>query len=659
MANLDPSSLPALRRGSVLKYFPDTHILRVKLIDASAIKGGQSAPVDMPAPHALFYNNGLYIGTMPVEGTPVIVGLGREGQYFFVSFLAEDHLKVPQLTLGTLLLSSNSNTNISLDVKNNILLGTPVNNIHINTKSNYISTNFDSEYNFTDASRHINGVIKRDLVFNSNFSQNNKLEDDSYETFFKVIPMDPTSAVNSSVTSSSDYFKNPPFVEKREIIYEFKYDSDIDDDLNESKKYNLNNKGNDFTSGLSDNNSRRQTRSETLGLSAVYPNFLIETIKGTVVDIFGNILDLNRAPLLFGDKASLSSDKTNLDKSKAFLLIKELERKSLAYHFEINARKDFKKSTISDVINSSEDYSRLRSRFFLDIDKEGQFKLNVPASSEIGNVPLLTRYENYSSFAKNENGEIHPNSIITKDNDNIFDIYHDSFAPNSNIKLDASGTNGAPKDRITNEYIKHGMVYHDITGTCLVHQNNAFIKHETGEVEPLIVDSIKELKTIVSDKIITSGDNANAGGRSGSINFDGSIELNIGANTVDRQSMWLDTAGGIVTHLGRDIRGRSILASTDGEVYIQIGGFGITADSRFIKEDNNIIRGVLDLRILGKGGYCHMIRCDDNGVTIMTPGAMRIHSGGDMVIGSDKDVRIEAAQVIIQERPVLRGLPSI
>ena len=51
-----------------------------------------------------------------------------------------------------------------------------------------------------------------------------------------------------------------------------------------------------------------------------------------------------------------------------------------------------------DEVFPDADYGRQRSRFFIDIDKEGQFKLNVPASSEKGNVPILTRYENYSTI---------------------------------------------------------------------------------------------------------------------------------------------------------------------------------------------------------------------------------------------------------------------
>lgn len=117
--------------------------------------------------------------------------------------------------------------------------------------------------------------------------------------------------------------------------------------------------------------------------------------------------------------------------------------------------------------------------------------------------------------------------------------------------------------------------------------------------------------------------------------------------------MWLDTAGGIVANIGKDIRGRSIMAATDGDFYLQVGSYGVMGDSRFPKVMNK--SGVLDLRILGKGGFCHMIRVDDNGITIMTPGNLGIHSKGDMTLTSDRNIRIECTTLIMQERMHLKG----
>lgn len=654
-----------LRRGWIHSFNEFTGTLAVKLNNAPI--SSANPPVTVQAPHSLFYNNGLFIGTRPDVGTPVVVGQGSGGEYFFVSFLAENLSNVPSLITGELLVTSNKKTKISLNTSNNIFIGSDGNRIQINTAQNYMSRNFYNDYKFTQASRKVEGVVKRDLIRNTNFDQASKLESNNYESEYYVISMDPSASTSPIISGSS---KNPAFVEQRETTYEFQYLSNITDDLNESTIYSdTGTKTKTYTYP-----DRRVSRADTLSLSLVSPNYLMEQVKGTVVDIFGNILDLNRLPLPIGqDQNTIQPDKST-DKVKSFLAIKAIERKSLAYHFEINARKDLsgKNGQVQlPDITSNKDYARDRSRFFVDIDKEGQFKLNVPASSETGNIPLLTRYENYSTYGPEDNGN--PNKLIQLDNNQ--DIFHDSFAaqaiapvPSGFLPVYPDGRKGsvtlktgdgadaAPKDRITDQHINHGTVYHDILQTCFIHQDNAFLGYQAGEVDPLTVDlsTIPVLKDVVSKTIITSGPKANAGGRSGSLNFDGSLELNIGANTVDRQSMWIDTAGGIVANIGRDINGRSIVAATGGDVYFQVGGFGISADSRFANLPNGIKEGVLDLRVMGAGGYCHMFRIDSNGVTCMTPGNMRFHAKKDITITSDKDIRLECNTLVLQERMHLK-----
>jgi len=657
--NIFNESVGLLRRGAIESFDEAKGVIKVKLNNATI--GSNNPPVEIPAPHALFYNNGLFIGSRPKSGTPVVVGQGSGGQYYFVSFLAENLPKVPSLKLDELLLQSNDNSYIKLDIKTNINIGSDNNRIHINAVENYISTNFYNQFDFTQASRKVEGLVKRDKIVNTNFDENLKLEDDSYNSKFYTIGLDPSTSPNSSVTGSS---KNPPFVEQRELIYEFQYSSDIDDDLNESILYN--------GGGTNNRNyilpNRRKSRADTLSLTLAAPNYLMETIKGTIVDIFGNILDINRNPIPIGaDQNTIRAEKSS-DKSAAFLRIKELERKSLAYHFEINARKDLSgqngKITLPDI-NSNSDYARNRSRFFIDIDKEGQFKINVPASSETGNVSLLTRYENYSTFGSEDNNN--PNKLIFRD-DNL-DIFHDSFAaPKStpintgfsytnnrgSIQIKNGTADGAPLDRITQEHIKHGTAYHDILQTCYVHQNNDFINYQAGTSTHTTIDinSITELNDVVSSTINISGDNANAGGRSGSVNFDGSLEMNIGANTVDRQSLWLDMAGGLVANIGRDLKNRSAMISMNGDLVIQVGGFGVVGDSRFIKSNNGSIGAVLDLRVFTSGGYVHMVRCDNNGITIMTPGNLAVHAKGNMKFSSDSNMEFEAETVTIQNRVV-------
>src|SRR5690606_18370037 len=126
-----------------------------------------------------------------------------------------------------------------------------------------------------------------------------------------------------------------------------------------------------------------------------------------------------------------------------------------------------------------------------------------------------------------------------------------------------------------------------------------------------------------------SGDNANAGGRSGTITLDGMLSLAIGANTIDRQSMWLDCAGGIVSNVGRDINDISYAGRFDGDVLVQIGGATVGDDSRFSHLNNAYKPGVFDLRI-ATGGMMHILRFDESGLRIYTPGEIDMVSEGHM-----------------------------
>ncbi len=668
-----------LKSGTIVDYDPVTDVMEVQLNTSQAVKGNKRISIPMPAAHALFYNNGLFIGTKPIIGTPVVVGQGSGNQYYFVSFKAENLPVLPDLKLNELLIRSNDTTKISLDTNSNISIGSDFNKIHIHTgnkdqpKTNLLSFNFENIFHFSEASRQISGLIKRDLRLNKNFDQDSKLTNDSYDPFYHIIGLDPTLATNDIITGAS---KNPPLVEQRELIYEFQYQSGVTNDHQESLQYNTSSKipKTDFIYP-----NRRRSRADLLSLTLLEPNYLMETVKGTVVDIFGNILDLNRTPLPLGkEQSTLKPDKSN-NKQDSFLKIKELERKSIAYHFELNARKEFnqkstKTSSTLDLLNidSNADNSRLRSRFFIDIDKEGQFKINVPASSEKGNIPLLTRYENRSTYDSEDNNN--PNKLLY--NEDNLDIYLDSFAANpvtigedfslgedkGSISLKDDDGEIGPIDRITNAHIKHGTAHHDILMTCWTSQSSDYIDFAAGTAATSLIDidAFADIGDIASDSIKVSGTGTpdqggpNAGGRSGSINLDGMLEFNIGANTIDRQSLWADLAGGSVINVGRDKNARSCALMTDGNVYMQIGSFGVSGDSRFDKEPSGAFGAVLDLRVLTSGGFTHMIRCDDSGITIMSPSNLNIHIKGDINLTSDSNINLECETLTVQGRMVLK-----
>lgn len=686
-----------VRKGSVVGYDSNTNTLQVELTESPATRG---RPFAIPVPHSftLLQSDGIFMGSLPAKNTTITLAQSSGGEYHLVGFEPEQtnlHL-IPDLKLGELILHTTSTSQIVLDTSSNIKIGSPTHYIRAFAgsqqypKRNLITTTFKNENHFTQAYREVGGTIKRDTNPNpqaASYTGDTKLEDDDYDTILKVIGLDPTSTANDLITGP---IKNPALVEHRQIVYEFQYESQVDDDASEATKYK---KGSQNESTLFTTPNRRSSRSDTMSLSLVAPNFLIEEVKGTVVDIFGNILDINRMPLPVGlsPNTTLRTNGTvaTTDSKQSYLNIRALERKSIAFHFEINARKDPKPTNQGSKLTINDDNYNAklqRSRFSFDIDKEGQFKLNVPSSSETGNVPLLIRPENYSSFGTTDNGNKNQTWPIKGGLPVGQDIFVDSFAaPESTPSSASSGydtafahgsiklvdsTNNAdagPPDRISQYVdnkvfnIRHGTVYHDILNTCTLHQKKASIEdYQLGTVEdPVDTTYIKELTDIVSKTINVAGPKANAGGRSGSINLDGSLEMNIGANTVDRQSLWLDTAGGLVANIGRDRNSRSAIVNFDGDVLIQIGGMGIVArDARFTGKDGASI-GILDLRVFA-GGYAHMFRVDEKGVTVLTPQVMNLYAASGINMKSDGPIYIDSDSLYLNHRLVFPpGAPGV
>ena len=660
-----------LKIGAIESIDPFRNTMLVR-IENSNVVGAQVTTATVQVSYPVTLNNGLFVGARPVAGTPVLIAQTTNA-YYFVGFLAKPQ-NIPTLNDNELLISSNENTQILLNTFSDIYLGSKENKIHINTDDNLFTTYFTNQQHFTESSREINGIIKRDRILNDNWDLDSRLSNDDYDSKYTTISLDPTLTSNSAIGGSD---KNPAFVEKREIVYEFEQSASVKDELTESLIYS--------SAGVENKEylfpNRRQSKADTFSLTLASPNYLMETIKGTAVDIFGNLLDINRAILPVGtDQITLNED-ISTNKVESYKKIRELERKGIAFHFEINARKDFSNQTsnsnnIADLFGYNNkfpnaDYGRLRSRFYLDIDKEGQFKLNVPASSNKGNIPLLTRYENFTNISTEDNNN--PDKLIFRED--LIDILQDSFAapqidqstftyfdsagkinPPGSIKIKNGNAEATPLDRRYEDgyvHIKHGTAFHDILTTCFLHQEKGqdFMKFQYNK--SIDIESIPLLENVVSDTIDISGDDEEklAGGRSGSINFDGSIEMSVGANTIDRQSLWLDTAGGIVANIGRDKKNMSAAVSMDGDVFIQVGGLGVVGDSRFVKQNNGKFGAVLDLRVFNNGDTLTMFRVDSNGITIMTPGNINIYASQTIKFTGSK-FEIDVEECTIQGRGV-------
>lgn len=612
--------------------------------------------------------DGGFIGGAPAAGTPVVVGQAEgSNAYFIVAFLFTDpaarvstssiNSNLPTVLPNTITIQANMHSSITLDTSG-IVIGDYNNSISVDVNRGVSLNSFDDNYVISQGSREINGLIRRDKKPNNNFNPASRAIDISYNDALKIIGMDPESTTN--VSNSGSYIRNPSRIEKRETVFEYESIANVKSNEDELEFYKTGNPANDLNII-----NRREMRTDALSLSLVSPNYLMETIKGTAVDLFGNIIDINRNIIPIGKdvSSSVAQIKTTTDNpatlENIYEQIKRLERKSLAYHFEINARKELNGSAIPNVDNI-DNYARQRSRFFFDVDKEGQFKLNVPASSETGNISLNTRYENFSTVFPNDSSN-NPNDLNF--NDDYRDILTEPFLTDQPITLkDSDGKLTGPMDRLSDtdniQYIGHGTVYHDISKTCSSMLKSSYYEPTTIEFEKTTSKATFRLpKTfIVSDTIITSGPNANAGGRSGSMNFDGSVEINIGANTVDRQSLWLDLQGGAIMNIGRDLRNISLAANLDGEVLVQIGGETPNNDNRFKEKTTTWTAGALEIRVADSNtGEYNIFRIDNEGISISAPSRISLYCNDDLTIRNTGTMRIDSPNLLLNGRQLLEN----
>jgi hypothetical protein len=587
---------------------------------------------------------------------------------------------------GDFLIKSPNNVKLKLS-KNGITLGNSGKSsltfdvTDINASQNGTSVlEANQKYEFDNSGYSIEGIVLRDRrIKNINGDDDPVINPRILFQWYKELQPVSFDPSLQPFEKTNDLFpRNPAFVEKRQVVYEFSdynYDDPIESDQKESKKQSV-----DLKQQRDPSISRRARKSDSFSLSLISPNYLIEEIKGTAVDALGNIIDLNRTVLPIGENDGI----VKLEGSeKSYYNVRELHRKSIAFHWELNARKDIDNTLSAEAKSKNEYgttddvYKKNRSRFFLDIDKEGQIKLNVPASSEKGNISVLTRYENYTNINPNEKyGQLDYDYFNRTDKTNV-DILLDSVGNYSVVEL-VGNDKLLPKDRITEETIKLGTMYHDISTTCVFpfrgeqDENQGYgilsgpdtIIDDYNNVSRYIlkntVPSTNQDPTkvsIITKTINIDTDSANAGGRSATINFEGMVNTSIGANTVDRQSLWLDTQGGIVARIGADKNGISLATQTDGDVYWQIGGqpLGLDPDKRF-KSNNNINDGVLktnrlEIRVMqGNGPGFSRILFDNRGVIVTTPESIDYRAEKDINFYAGSAIRLNAEVVSIFEK---------
>ncbi len=626
--------------GTIISYDPARGEMSVN-VNLAVRETAAPLVVKTPPITSWFAAGGELSGGFPVIGATVSIMMGQGGQWHCLGYRkpsalfetasvlsqgTQDDTKLDEFTPGAYFTQVSNDVRTHWDPLQGIRTGSPESQTHVDPAKNIYSSVFSQNYTFNNALRRIEGVVKRDLQSNSTRNvSGSALTSHIYEEGLTPIGLDPLTRAGDA------FFRNPPFVESREEVYEFAYDFGFTTDATENDTYRTK-----IPTPLTIPFPRRESRADTLSLDLTAPNYLMETVKGTIVDLYGNLLDINRSILPAGRPPyDLRAAEGNEDET--FRLLRELERKTISYHWEINSRK---KLPIRDI-NSDVDYGRDRSRFGFDVDKEGQFRFNVPMSSEVGNVPLLLRYSNYSTLLGAEE-DADPNAFVR--NVDHQDIFVESFGEGGVALTGArqGGTPGfaAPVDRITGEPAKLATAFHDVL-------NTAFLMQQPPPVLPWYPDSsfndtdlVPTMGLPATDSVTVSGDDANAGGRSGTISLDGFLAASIGANSVDRQSLWFDTAGGVVANIGRDTEGRSYTATYDGDVRIQIGSFGVATDSRFqTTNDLKLQDGIFDMRVQ-VNGTMHCIRIDAAGVSIATPSSVDI-------VAEDL-LRLKGAQIILE-----------
>lgn len=664
-----------IRTATILQYNKNSSTIRIGLDEGQ----GQGVPhtYDCPIPGSWTGPTGEFIGGFPAEGTSVIAGQGQGGQWYIISYVNSNDVfdqplvsrltRMSALKPGRALIQVKNDNRLFLDPKIGTQIGGSSSFQHLNPNRNILSHTFEEEMKFTDGSMVLDQRIRRDLVENASRNiLSSTLNSQSYNDSLFSIGFDPSISVAVTTRDAFNRLRNPALMENRELTREFGRSFRYTTDQDESARYK-------DSESIEERPAvdKRKMRSDVLSLSLEHPNHLIETIKGTVVDSIGNIIDLNRAIIPLGKVAALSLGKNNEDKSKAYDNMRAAYRKSIGFHFEMNSRKgsaDTSAQPAPDPDNKS-DYARSRSKFQFDIDKEGQFKLNIPSSSEIGNIPLLTRYETYSVLLSKDDESVNPNSFVRSENKQ--DIFLESFAPSSHIDLtpESSEEYGQAFDRFDETPIKLGTAFHDITQVLSTFRNDASFREQG--IDLVQVDPNHPLNktettydTLVTEDIIVSGPNSNAGGRSGLINLDGFISLNVGANTVDRQSMWADFAGGILTRIGRDKQGISYGASLDGDMLIQIGGSGLgnALDSRFADQNDAVRNGTFDLRVF-VNNQLMIFRMDETGVHIISPGRMTFYAEQDMIFKTNSKIKMQGELITMyaesNPRTIIRSTNTI
>lgn len=577
------------------------------------------AIVKCPTPHPMAGQSGGGMFFCPEVGTSVLIARGPMETPYIVQSIPERELYFStegientsvsttpypaRMKPGEICIKGPTGSRVDFLRRGNISfssnIGRSSSNLELSNIAQGMFTRVDNLYSFTEAGRSTEGVIKRDLSIEELVDRTNTfnfLDGEAYDEVLSTVGRSPLSEVAlRSTTLINPRIRNPGLVEKRSVVYEYADSFNVRGLVEESdstKKADATNTTADFQFITRDPTSRSQRRTDVLNLNLNNYNHLIEKVEGTLVDIYGNVVDINRNIIPVPDSSSI--DTSGLNTTTSIKNIHDYLRRSVKMHYEINSRKNIpgtEPNKSEAVKNNANDFSR----FSIDIDGEGLTKINIPASSETGNIPVLSRYTNSRDDNARNAGQFKDSK--RKDIRNIPFSKGGPKLANTSYKPTVDGEGS----------ITAGTAHHDLFNTASSIFSSG--KHGNGEIMESEIDN-----AIGSDK-------ANAGGRSLHMNLDGSAELSIGADSIDNKSLVLDLAGCMISHFGRDKQGRGLVHQSDGDVIIQIG--------------DDEVPGRMEIHLTRPGGTPQKIIIDDSGITIAVQGNAVYSSTGSTTISAD------------------------
>lgn len=603
--------ITALRPGRIRRPRSNNGVSTCFVEFLDRAPGEAQVEIDSPQPMAV---SGTGIFVDPPDGALVLVGRGLMNRMHVVCYLNDQILDAstrgpalfdslsttyfprPSAEPGEVIIKGGRMTYSKYSLGGEILDRFGKNASISLSPSDTIGTYADGAYTSYASGYSVSGVVRRELAAQTSLRSSDRIASTSFDDFLVQVGRDPSLSI-VKLTEQDSGRRNPPFVEQRSVVYEFSRDFAANEPAKEKALY----EGVSPPSSFSDIRTERQgSRTDAFGLGPLQYNLLSESLIGTAVDVYGNILDLNRNVIPVQEMQP-NDERTRVEAQYRAL------RRSVKLHLELNSRKGAesvgKDSTAGPFTGSPEIISD-HSRWSVDVDGEGQTKINIPASSPTGNIPVHARYLSSSylvssgtdtsptDYAIRSGGSASTDGNQASESGAKRDILHvnyssvsqenglpiaGGYAPESlNVRR---GTSGQRDFRWTMPY--HDPGFRDILDlkTTIGVSSQWYIDGYSSRTPRVTYRDIFAGDVLSATSLSNTGDGANAGGRSLNINADGSLELSIGLDQADGKSVVLDTAGSLIARLGKDKLNNSVMLAGDGNATIVLGASGKASDT--------------------------------------------------------------------------------